>query len=663
MTTYEVRVKTGDKLGAGTDANTEIVLLGSSGKQTEPAILDNWFKNDFERGNTDVFTIQDKKDIPEVTEIKLRRDKAGLFSDWFVEKVEVTNQKSGKTSIFPILRWIRPDVDLYFGRHDVSLPQFDPRPQQRSAELEEKRKLYEYEEKTPGLPVQVKNVPEDEVFSSSYKFDLLKRKYTLKAGKTSEMIFGDGSWKALDDLTGVYSETFGEPKGMQDWKSDVSFGWQRINSVNPNLIRLCTHIPDKFGVTEEMIKPLLEGLTLSQAIIDKRLFIIDLEILDGISLVEGYICPIPIALFFVNSKEQLMPVAIQLFQQKGPDNPVFLPTDPPYTWLMAKMWYNVGDSNYHQAITHLGYTHLVMEGVCIAANRCLSPSHPMFKLLAPHLLYIIAINDRALGFLVSPGGWIDKTMVVGSKGVVELSAKGTSTWRMDVEGTYPEFLKQRGLYCKDGKVLPTFYQRDDSLELFEAIRNYVTKYVYLYYDTSDKIKDDAEIQNFGRELSMPKCKGGCGILGVPFKDGKFDSAEQLILVFTSVIYTSSVVHAAVNFPQYDAYGFPPNYPTKINGIPPKDKKPLQEEEVVKALIDRSTTLDTMIITKILSARSTNALGDFEVDYIYDPAAVTIVEEFRKDLKNISSRIHERNKKLERVYEYLLPEEIPNSISI
>lgn len=56
------------------------------------------------------------------------------------------------------------------------------------------------------------------------------------------------------------------------------------------------------------------------------------------------------------------------------------------------------------------------------------------------------------------------------------------------------------------------------------------------------------------------------------------------------------------------------------------QNPLKEEDIVKSLIDKSTTLDTMVITRILSERSTNALGDFEVTYTYDPVAVKIVEE-------------------------------------
>lgn len=196
------------------------------------------------------------------------------------------------------------------------------------------------------------------------------------------------------------------------------------------------------------------------------------------------------------------------------------------------------------------------------------------------------------------------------------------------------------------------------MALYDAIYNYVTKYVNLYYDSSQKIESDVEIQNFGQELVKGKSEGGCGLEGVPLKDEKFSTPDQLILIFTS-----SVVHAAANFSQYDAYGFPPNYPLKLKGAPPKNKNQMREEDIIKCLADKSSILDTMVITTILSERTTNALGDFEVTYTYDPAAVDFVEEFKKELQDIKTNIQQRNEKLERGYDYLLPTEIPNSISI
>lgn len=56
------------------------------------------------------------------------------------------------------------------------------------------------------------------------------------------------------------------------------------------------------------------------------------------------------------------------------------------------------------------------------------------------------------------------------------------------------------------------------------------------------------------------------------------------------------------------------------------QNPLKEEDLVRCLMDKSETLDAMRVTKILSERVTNALGDFEINYIYDPAAVEIVGE-------------------------------------
>lgn len=254
-------------------------------------------------------------------------------------------------------------------------------------------------------------------------------------------------------------------------------------------------------------------------------------------------------------------------------------------------------------------------------------------------------------------------MSLGRDGMLELIGRGLSLWRMDNEGCYPENLKKRGIYCRDGSILPTFYQRDDSLALHDAISSYVSKYVSLYYDKREKLIEDVEIQNFGKDLFNPRSEGGCGLLGLPFENGRLSSVDELVALITTLIFTSSVVHAAVNFPQYDTYGFPPNYPSMLKGTPPKNKNPLTEKDILDALPDKSNILDSMIITKLLSDKSVNSLGDFEVTYTYDPSAVKIVEEFREDLRSISEKIHKRNEKLEKKYDYLLPEDIPNSISV
>jgi arachidonate 5-lipoxygenase len=62
----------------------------------------------------------------------------------------------------------------------------------------------------------------------------------------------------------------------------------------------------------------------------------------------------PIALFYLNKKDELMPIAIQLFQEKSDTNPVFFPKDPPNLWLLVKMFFNMAEAQQHQSCTHLG---------------------------------------------------------------------------------------------------------------------------------------------------------------------------------------------------------------------------------------------------------------------------------------------------------------------
>ncbi|CAL1538145.1 unnamed protein product [Lymnaea stagnalis] len=667
-----VIVHTGDRKQAGTDANIHLIVHGEHGQTTEPVQLDNLFRNDLERGSVDTFSIPNAKArsldrTGRITKIEFWQDGSGLGSGWYVDKIVVDNKVTNDAYVFPVFRWIKADYRYKIAHLDTSLPQDDQHADQRKMELEEKRKLYEFDQKFPpqfpGGPVQVKKVPADEEFSCAYLWDITTLKLNLKlTGKIVKLT--SEPWDSLADLTNIYTkEVFTRPRGADLWNDDMYFGFQRLAGVNNQVIQRVDSIPEKLPVTDELLKPLLEGLTISEAVAQKRLFMCDLHILEGLPVREHRVLCAPIALFFVDISRQLKPVAIQLFQKPGPDNPIFTPRCPSLLWTLAKMWYNNADTAYHQGIAHLGFTHLIMEGFAVAANRNLSASHPVFKLLAPHFLYIISINNRALEKLVGDGGWVDVTMNFGNKGLFALVVKALKEWRLDLHGTLPEDLKKRGV--DDPGILPSYHFRDDAILLYNAISKYVKAYIELYYPTPQVLQNDEEIQNWVKELVKERnfSEGGVGILGVP-GNGTLTTNDQLQQIATFVIYTSSVGHGAANFAQYDEYGFPPNYPAMMLGNPPTDVNAnITEKDIIKSLPDKATTLDTMTITKILSTKGTRSLGDFEVQYIFDPKAREIVDEFRSDLREIGSKIAERNTERNPTYPYLDPQFIPNSISI
>ena len=58
-TSYKVNVKTGDVLGAGTDANVFMVIFGEHGDSGELALKNSeTYKDKFERNHTDVFNFK-----------------------------------------------------------------------------------------------------------------------------------------------------------------------------------------------------------------------------------------------------------------------------------------------------------------------------------------------------------------------------------------------------------------------------------------------------------------------------------------------------------------------------------------------------------------------------------------------------------------------------
>ncbi|XP_076070738.1 allene oxide synthase-lipoxygenase protein-like isoform X2 [Mytilus galloprovincialis] len=270
-------------------------------------------------------------------------------------------------------------------------------------------------------------------------------------------------------------------------------------------------------------------------------------------------------------------------------------------------------------------------------------------------------------------------MNIQSAGVLQLIKQRLGDWNMNIDGTFPRDLANRGLTGDGGDNqvnIPGFFYAEDGLRLYNAIHNYVEQYVHHYYsgvdddDIRNRLLGDFEIQAFYTELVKPRAyqNGGIGMQGVPGNNGRFDTTGQLVDTLTSTIFICSVMHAATNFPQYDQYGFPPNYSTLLHGEPPQNTSLVEDQAVLNCLPSVRETFDIMTNFTLLSQETTQPLGQSEVQLIEDPNAVTILNTFREQLVLIEEGINVRNRAGNLnpnfiPYTRLLPSNIPNSIAI
>lgn len=97
---YDISIYTADVDGAGTDADIFITLQGSM-KKSEEELLDNTSKNDFERGQTDVFSIH-TTDVGDIKSITLRMSEDNdSDSPWYVDGAKVVCRNTNKVTYFP----------------------------------------------------------------------------------------------------------------------------------------------------------------------------------------------------------------------------------------------------------------------------------------------------------------------------------------------------------------------------------------------------------------------------------------------------------------------------------------------------------------------------------------------------------------------------------
>ncbi|KAL5783691.1 hypothetical protein ACOSP7_008720 [Xanthoceras sorbifolium] len=500
------------------------------------------------------------------------------------------------------------------------------------------------------------------------------------------------------------------------WRTDEEFAREMLSGVNPVIIRRLEEFPPAskldsklYGnqnstITADHISENLDGVTIDEAIKKNRLFILDHH-----DVLMPYLRRINTTttktyasrtILFLKDDGTLKPLVIELSlphpegDQFGAISKVYTPSDQGVQgsiWHLAKAYVAVNDSGVHQLISHWLNTHAAIEPFVIATNRQLSVLHPIHKLLLPHFRDTMNINAFARQILINAGGVLELT-VFPAKYAMEMSSVVYKNW-VFTEQALPEDLKKRGIAVEDPSsphglrlLIEDYPYAVDGLEIWSAIKKWVEDYCSFYYKSDEVVQEDAELQNWWRELRE---EGHGDKKNEPWWP-KMQTRQELIDSCTIIIWVASALHAAVNFGQYPYAGYLPNRPTISRKFMPEEGTPDYAElesnpdkAFLRTITAQLQTLLGISLIEILSRHSTDEvyLGQRDTpNWTLDHQPLQAFEEFGSKLAKIEERILAMNndKKLKnRVgpvkmpYTLLYPRSesgltgkgIPNSVSI
>ncbi|KAL8699573.1 MAG: hypothetical protein Q9224_001352 [Gallowayella concinna] len=431
------------------------------------------------------------------------------------------------------------------------LPQFDPNPSQRAAEIATDRVGYLY---GPSLIGNSSFFPtgtlgDKRVAADVALFDKNATYITVSIENekkpVAELITASGGFKNLSDYELLYKDQWkmSNPGGVapgtfKNYTQDLFFSMERL-SVGPFSTRRLHPRNDAlpFQVDAAAVKR-LTGQRLEDLLTSGRLFYADHSYQAKYVSQPGRFAAACSAYFYMHPKtNDFLPLAIKT---NVGSNLTYTPLDTPDDWLLAKMMFNNNDYFFGQ-IFHLVNSHAVAEIVYLAALRTLSAKHPVRAFLDRVMYQAYASRPVGSQVLFNPGGYFDQGFAVTHDAVLDFVGQFYPTLAGLFQSNYfSTSLMNRGLLSSSyGPPLKHFPFADDAGPIVASIRKFVSAYVFNYYSSPDLLISDNEIQNWVIEANTH-----AKVLDFP--KAPLDHRSTLVDILTQVAYLTGVNHHVLN---------------------------------------------------------------------------------------------------------------------
>lgn len=318
----------------------------------------------------------------------------------------------------------------------------------------------------------------------------------------------------------------------------------------------------------------------------------------------------------------------------------------------------MADGNDHELVSHLGLTHLLTEPFVLATYRQLDPQHPLYVLLAPHFAGTLFINYEAQTTLIVNGGPVDDLLTGTIESGRALSANAVKAVKYN-QSFLPATLVARGV--ADREALPDYPYRDDALRLWNEIHTWVQDYTAIYYPSEGDVTGDYELQAWVQELVTAGHIQDIGEqpAGAP---AAIATRAYLARLLTQIIFTASVQHAAVNFPQQSIMAFTPAMPLAAYApFPAASGQPATQ--VLDVLPPLQRGLLQQAVGEALGGIHYTVLGQYSGELALIQVQDALLA-FQGRLRALERTINAENQLgLRTPYTTLLPSLIPQSINI